>query len=121
MLIVVLAPSLDLAPGVGQVLEPVRIQALVAKAAIEAFDETVLRRLAWLNVDQPDAALFGPREKATAGELRSVVDTDTFRTRPTARNHSSQHARHPRGRQRTIDLDRGNLLRKVVHQRQRPQ
>src|ERR1700722_9267019 len=104
-LIVVLAPSLDLAPRVGQVLKPVRVQALVAKAAVEAFDETVLRRLAGLNVDQSDAALFGPREKATAGGIRAVVDTDTSRTRPTARNHLIQHACHPRSRQTTIDFE----------------
>jgi hypothetical protein len=85
-LIVVFAPGFNLAPRVGQVLKPVCIQTLVAKAAVEAFDETVLRRLAGLNVDQPDATLFDPRQKTTAGEFRSVVDANTFRTFPTARS-----------------------------------
>ena len=48
-LIVILPPDFDLLPGVGQTEEPVLIQALVAKACIEAFHIGILDRLAWLD------------------------------------------------------------------------
>ena len=41
-----LAPRLDRPPGIGQIHEPVKVQARIAQAAVEAFDERVLRRLA---------------------------------------------------------------------------
>ena len=48
-LVVVPPPRLDLAPRVGQRQEPVRVQALVAQAAVEALDVGVLVGLARLD------------------------------------------------------------------------
>ena len=44
-LVVISSPRLDLGPGVGQRQEPVGVQALVTKAAVERLDEDVVGRL----------------------------------------------------------------------------
>ena len=73
-LVVVDPPRFDLPPRIGQVLEPVRIQALIPKASVETLDVAVLYRLAGLDVDQRYAALLGPRDEAPAREFRTVVE-----------------------------------------------
>jgi hypothetical protein len=60
MLVVIHTPSLDLTPRVGQIFKPVRIQALIAEPPVEALDEAVLCWLAWLDMNQSDAALLCP-------------------------------------------------------------
>ena len=55
MVVVVLAPDLDPFAGVGQAHEPVHVQALVAKLAVEALDEGVLHGLARLDEVRPSA------------------------------------------------------------------
>ena len=75
-LVVVQPPRFDLSPRVGQILEPVRVQALIPKASVETLDITVLHRLAGLDVDQRNPALLGPRNKAPAREFRAVVQPD---------------------------------------------
>ena len=52
--IVVVAPRGDLVAGVTERLEPVKVQALVAHAAVETFNEGVLHRLARLDEPQAD-------------------------------------------------------------------
>src|SRR5215472_1202106 len=76
LLIVVDPPCFDLAPGIGQILKPVRIQALVAEPAIETLDETVLHWLAGLDVYEPDLTPFRPGHETAAGEFRPVVDAN---------------------------------------------
>ena len=44
--VVVGAPVLDHHPGVGQVLKPIQVQALISELAIETLDVPVLRRFA---------------------------------------------------------------------------
>lgn len=51
------APRLDRAAGIVQICEPVKVQARVAEAAVEAFDERVPRRFAWLDEVELDAPL----------------------------------------------------------------
>jgi hypothetical protein len=74
-LVVVEPPRFDSPPRIGQVLEPVRIQALIPKASVEAFYVTVLHWFAGLDVDQRYTlarfALCAPlvREENTAGSL----------------------------------------------------
>ena len=46
ILVVVLAPILQLFPGVGKGQKPVRVQALGAQAAVEGLDEGVVDRFA---------------------------------------------------------------------------
>ena len=45
-MVVVLSPRGSAAPGIGERLEPVQVEALVAEAAVEALGKRVLRRLA---------------------------------------------------------------------------
>ena len=55
--------------GVGEGIEDLFIQAPVAQAAVEAFDQTVLLRFAWLDVVPGDAGITCPFEDCGAGEL----------------------------------------------------
>ena len=48
-------------------------RALVPKQAIEALHSSVLHRPAGLNMNQPDIALFAPRQKMAAGKLGPVI------------------------------------------------
>ena len=48
LLVIVFRPCFDPAPGITQTGKPVRVQALIPKLAVEAFDRTVLHRLAGL-------------------------------------------------------------------------
>lgn len=59
---VVLVVSLDdqPAPGIGQAFEYLFVEALVAQAAVEALDESVLLRFAWIDVVPFDTVLVGP-------------------------------------------------------------
>lgn len=50
-----------------------QVQAVLAKLAVEAFYERVLRRLARLNEVQLHAGVLSPEEQGLAGELRTVV------------------------------------------------
>jgi hypothetical protein len=45
-LIVFLTPDLNQLPGFGQRGKPVRVQALIAERSVEAFDESIVGRLA---------------------------------------------------------------------------
>ena len=57
----------------GETGEPIFIQALIPKSAIERFHVRVLVRLAWFDQSQRDAITVGPRQHRFTGELRSVV------------------------------------------------
>ena len=48
--IMALAPERELDPGIAQTGEQDLIETFIAKAAIEALDECILRRLVWRNV-----------------------------------------------------------------------
>lgn len=58
------------------------VQALVAEAAIEAFDDAVLHRLAGGDVMPFDLGLLTPFEDGHAGHLRAVVRDDRLRLPP---------------------------------------
>lgn len=59
-MVVVVAPGGDQGPGMAQVGEQVLVEALVPQAAVEAFDEPVLHRLAGRDVVPLDPALLLP-------------------------------------------------------------
>ncbi len=69
-------PDFDLLPGVGQAEEPVLMQALVAKACIEAFHIGILDRLAGLDEVPVYVVLVSPLLDRLADELGSVVGAD---------------------------------------------
>ena len=82
LLMVSSAPSRDDESGVTQIVKPVRIEAFIAKAPVEAFDERVLQRLARLDVIEPNpfavvrhmrALPHGEVAAARAASARPVV------------------------------------------------
>jgi hypothetical protein len=60
MLVVIAPPGRDPNPCLSQAGKPVIIQTLVTKAAIEAFNVCILRRLACLNQFELDTFLIRP-------------------------------------------------------------
>ncbi len=65
LLIVSIAPRRDEESGVAQVVKPVRIEAFIAKALVEAFDERVLHRLAGLDEIEPNPFAVAPGTEPT--------------------------------------------------------
>jgi len=56
-------PRLDLPPRIEQVPEPAHVQAFVAQLSVEAFHASNLCRLVWMNVNDVDLPLDGPRQE----------------------------------------------------------
>ena len=72
VLVIVFPPGFDLAPGIAQTGEPVRFQALIPKPAVEAFDMTVLHRLAiTVNIANSTVATFNLG--SVIGDLNSSI------------------------------------------------
>ena len=78
-LVVVLAPGADRLAGLGQGLEPVLIQAFVAKLPIKALDVAVLHGLSWVDQKVAYPMSLCPCDECTVGELGSVVGSDRMR------------------------------------------
>lgn len=78
-LIIEAPPQLDLAPSVVQRQEPVFIQALLAKAAIEALDHGVIRRCPTAGEVEFHDMLVHPSVHDVAGEFTAVIDLDRLR------------------------------------------
>src|ERR1039457_2073659 len=102
-LIVVQPRRFDLPPCIGQILEPVRVQALIPKASVETLDVAVLYRLAGLDIDQRHPALLGRRDEAPARESRTVVQPKPLRL-PPLRYDPIQDPRHPQAGKRGVHL-----------------
>src|SRR6202035_5693290 len=68
--------GLDLPLGVVEVSEDLRVEALVAEAALERLDEAVFRGLARRREVELHAALVGPDVERLRSELRPVVRRD---------------------------------------------
>ena len=62
-----------------QITEPVFIQTLIPKLAVEALNVRVLRRLSRLNQQGCDAVLVGPLIEDLAGKLRPLIGAHCFR------------------------------------------
>ena len=72
-LVVVGPPCGDDPAGVGEPVEQVFVEAFIAQATVEAFDEAVLHRFARRDVVPLDPVLVGPLEHGVRRELRPVV------------------------------------------------
>ena len=72
-LVEVRPPRLDLAPGVVQRQEPVRVQAFIAQPAIEAFHEGIVGRLSRPAEVQRDTVDVGPVVERPRDKFRAVV------------------------------------------------
>ena len=71
--VVVLNPGSDLDPCVGKAHEQGLVQQFVAHAAVEAFDEAVLHRLAGGDVMPFDPTLLRPTQDGRRGQLGTVA------------------------------------------------
>ena len=99
--VVLLLPLLDDLPCLSHAPEPVQIQALVAKLAVQALHVPVLHRLTRIDEVQRHPVLIGPRIQRLPRELRPVVERDPFR-RPGPRTQLLQHPHHPLSGQRRV-------------------
>ena len=79
--VVVLAPLFDDALGVRQGDEPVLIEPLIAKPAVEAFDESVLRWLTRFDESKLDAVVSENTNGAESSNPRGVLEI--LRDQPT--------------------------------------
>lgn len=78
LVIVLLAPEADDLPGMGDVFEPVLVQAFVTQLAVKAFNVAVLHGLAGIYEYVIDLSGIRPIHRIT-GELRTVVTEDFLR------------------------------------------
>ena len=74
-LVVILPPGFDQLSSFGEAEEKMFIEALVAKFAVEAFDEGVLHRLAGLDI-VPGDSFGGPAQHRIAGQFGPVIADD---------------------------------------------
>ena len=116
--VVVLAPHLDLRSSVVQVVEDVRVQALVAHLAVEGLHEGVLDGFARFDEVQLDAALVGPLVQSAAGEFGAVVDDDDL-GQSVDLSRLVESSGHAESRDGGVDLDGGALACAVVDDVQR--
>ena len=68
-----MSPSSDGLPGIGQILEPVFVQAIVSEGAVEALDKAVLHRLARRDVVPLDLALLLPAVQQARSAARLTL------------------------------------------------
>ena len=66
----------DKESSLGEGGKPMLVKAVVAKGAIEAFNESVLHRLSRLDVMKGKARRLSPEVKGFAGQLRAIVQSD---------------------------------------------
>jgi len=74
--VVLIFPNLKNRSCVIEIVEWVKIQALVTEAPVERFNQCVLGRLSWLDVLDLNSALRSPPLKEMAAELRTVINSD---------------------------------------------
>jgi hypothetical protein len=80
--VVILPPRFNGFPGFCQTREYMCVQALIAKAPVETYDEAIVCRFAWADEVQPDPMLVRPQIKCLARELRPVVHPDNLGALP---------------------------------------
>ena len=73
-LVVILAPGVNLEPGVGDADEIVLIQAFIPEAPVEALNMGLVRRLARPSEVESDSTLEGPGIQGLADAFGSIVD-----------------------------------------------
>jgi hypothetical protein len=66
--VILLLPSCDLFPGIGQVAEPRGVQAFISQSSVKAFYMSILGRLSGLdvNVNELNLAFLAPAQKVSA-------------------------------------------------------
>jgi hypothetical protein len=108
--VVVPTVGLDRPASVEQADEPVLVEALLPELSVEALDEGVLHRLAWLDEVKVDSSTVRPAIEHPTSELRPVVRDDR-RGKSARRGEALEHLDHAQPRQRVVDLDGDALAR----------
>ena len=91
-------PRRDSAACVPEIAEPARVQALVAKAPVEAFDESILDWFAGFDVIEFDSMVDSPGEEVTTGQFAAVIHAYSLRPAATG-DHPIESARYAAARQ----------------------
>ncbi len=104
--IVVDAPVSDDLSGMTVIAEQMFVQAFIAQASVEAFDEAVLHGLARLDVMPLDTSILAPLQNGIGCQLRSIV----------ADHHAGKSSRFGDPVQFPPDADAGNRV--IDHRRQ---
>ncbi len=76
-LVVVLSPCFDRGLCIDQARKVVLVQAFISKFTVEAFDESILHRLARLNERERDSVPMCPEVERLSLELGTVVTNDS--------------------------------------------
>ena len=104
-LIVVTPPSLDYDLRLVEAVEPVHVQAFIAKRSVEGFDVTVVGRFTWpTEVDVGPMPVCSQVEKASR-ELGAVVDEQILRL-PACGDETIKCSHHVLRAQPASNLDR---------------
>lgn len=74
--VVVLTPVVDRLPCLSEGEKPVLIQTLLSQSAVEAFDESIVSRLAWAAELELHAVAMSPGIERLRDEFAAVVDFD---------------------------------------------
>ena len=92
--VVVIAPGGQILTGIGEAVEDLFIQAFVTQAAVEAFDQPILLRFAWVDVMLGDAGITCPFEDRGTGEFGAIILDDAvgFAVNPDHRGQFPRHA-----------------------------
>lgn len=93
------------------------IEALIAKAAIEAFHNSVLHRLAGCDVVPFDMSILTPFQDGRAGHFRAVVRNNRSGLAPSC-DDCIQFPAEPSTRQRCIRNQCQALSREIINDRQ---
>src|SRR5438046_8451844 len=87
-LVVVSTPSLAFSACLVEAEEPIGVQALSPKLAVQAFDECVVGRLAGPAEVESDAAHEGPQVELLTDEFRPIVEPNGLDRKSTRLNSS---------------------------------
>src|SRR5580658_203555 len=117
--IIIDAPRLDDPVRHRQATEHVLVEALVAEAAVEAFNEGVLHRLARRDVMPTDASILLPAQHGVGGELAAVV-ADYHQRLLALRDDRIELACNPAAGDRGVDNQRQALAGEVVDNDEHP-
>lgn len=113
-------PFMDHLSHLGEGVEKMSVEHLVAEGAVEAFDVGVLGWFAGLDVVEQHAVPLAPGDEFGRNEFGTVVDADLERKR-TAFAKLVENPDDPLGWQRAVDLDGQGLAHPLVEDIEGPE
>ena len=117
LLVVIASPGGNQNTGLRQAGKPVVVQALVAKAPVEALDESILGRLPGFDQLQRNAVGVRPLIQRLAGEFRPLICPDCCRQSPEL-GCTLQHLAHVQSADAEISDQIDRLLGEIIDDRQ---